>query len=91
MNDTTLALVAPYGITTNSTIVGSLRSNGILYADYGIIGTGNIQTTGNIYTQNGTITGGNVSVSGTITSGTMTINQNMSVSGTINSVSSSDW
>ena len=73
MNDTTLALVAPYGLTTNSTIVGSLRSNGILYADYGINSTGSISTTGNIYTENGLITGGN-----------MAIKQNMSVYGTIN-------
>ena len=68
IDDTTLKLVAPYGITTNSTITGSLRSNGILYADYGIIGTGNIQTTGNIYTASGQITGGNMTLNGTLNS-----------------------
>jgi hypothetical protein len=73
IDQTTLKLGVPYGITTNSTITGSIRSNGILYADYGIIGTGNIQTTGNIYTQNGTITGGNVSVSGTINTATLNV------------------
>ena len=49
IDKTTLKLGVPYGITTNSTIVGSLRSNGILYADYGINSTGSISTTGNIY------------------------------------------